>query len=388
MLTDLAEDLADEGWDVRVITSRARYASSGPPLARREERNGVKIMRIASSSIGRDRAIGRLTDYLTYVIGAALALAGVPRGSIVVGMSDPPLLAALAVAGARLRGGRSVYWVQDVFPDIATRLGVLRENGTLHRLLSRFARAVQSRCDAAVALGAMMAKKLEQGGAPRERIFTIHNWADTRAIVPLAAAENPFVRANGLEAKFVVLYSGNAGRAHVFSAVVDAMRLLRDRNDIVFLFVGGGFRIGELKRAVAEHRLLNARFMDYMPRDQLAFSLSAANVSLVTEDPRVVGLLVPSKTYGIMASGRPIIFVGSGESDVAAVVRAADCGDVVSVDDPQALADVIRRLENDPAEAMALGARGRRAAKQSYSREHATRAWSELLASLPLSRRA
>jgi glycosyltransferase involved in cell wall biosynthesis len=386
MLTDLAEDLAAQGWDVRVITSRGRYASSGPSLAAREERNGVKIIRTASSTIGRARIIGRVTDYLTYVIGAALALARAPRGSIIVGMSDPPMLVALAVAGARLRGGKSVYWAQDVFPDIAARLGVLRQTGPLHRLLARFARAVHARCDAVVALGPMMAGELEREGAARARIATIQNWGDTAAIVPLPPSENPFVRANGLEGKFVVLYSGNAGRAHVFDAVIEAMRLLRDSGDIVFLFIGGGYRIAELKRAVAEHRLLNARFLDYMPREHLSFSLSAANVSLVTEDPRVVGLLVPSKTYGILASGRPIIFVGSSESDVAAVVRGADCGDVVGADEPRALAAAIVRLKNDPEEAGRRGARARGAAEQSYSRQRATKAWSDLLTALSISK--
>jgi glycosyltransferase involved in cell wall biosynthesis len=385
MLTDLAEDLAAQGWDVRVITSCGRYASSGPSLARREEHNGVRITRTASSTIGRARIIGRVTDYLTYVIGAGLALARAPRGSIIVGMSDPPMLVALAVAGARLRGGKSVYWAQDVFPDIAARLGMLRQGGAVHRLLARCARAVHARCDAVVALGPMMAQELERGGAARERITTIHNWADTTAIVPLPAGENPFVHANGLEGKFVVLYSGNAGRAHVFDAVIEAMRLLRDSGDIVFLFIGGGYRIAELKRAVAKHRLLNVCFLDYMPRDHLSFSLSAANVSLVTEDPRVVGLLVPSKTYGILASGRPIIFVGSSESDVAAVVRSADCGDVLGADEPRALAAAIVRLKNDPGEAGRRGARARGAAERSYSRERATQAWSGLLTRLSIS---
>jgi glycosyltransferase involved in cell wall biosynthesis len=172
----------------------------------------------------------------------------------------------------------------------------------------------------------------------------------------------------------------------VAAGVIEAMRLLRDSGDIVFLFVGGGYRIAELKRAVAEHRLLNARFLDYMPREHLSFSLSAANVSLVTEDPRVVGLLVPSKTYGILASGRPIIFVGSSESDVAAVVRGADCGDVVGADEPRALAAAIVRLKNDPEEAGRRGARARGAAEQSYSRQRATKAWSDLLTGLSISK--
>jgi colanic acid biosynthesis glycosyl transferase WcaI len=379
MLTDLAEDLAAGGWDVRVITGRAGYASSAKRLPAFETRTGVHITRVSGTRFGRTTLLGRLLDYVTYVIGAAFVLLRVPRGSIIVGMTDPPLLATLAVLFARVHRGKSIYWVQDVFPDIAARLGTIKEGGIADRLCAAVARAIYRRSDLLVALGPAMARALVARGAPANRVRVIHNWADACAIEPIARDANPFIRAHGLDARFVLQYSGNAGRAHTFDAVCAAMELLRDESDILFQFIGGGGKTPGLKAMAARAGLNNVQFLDYLPRDELPFSLSAASVSLVTEDPRVIGLLLPSKTYGILASGRPLLFVGSAESDVAAIIRETGCGRVVDPGDSVTLAAAILGLRNDPAELAALGARARRSAETMYNRRASTAAWSEAL---------
>jgi glycosyltransferase involved in cell wall biosynthesis len=214
-----------------------------------------------------------------------------------------------------------------------------------------------------------------RAGAREERTAVVHNWADAAAVRPVPADENPFRREHGLAGKFVVLYSGNAGRAHTFHAVQEAMRRLREDPGILFLFIGGGHRMAEIRAAAERDGVENARFMGYVPREDLIYSLSAADASLVTESPDVPGLLVPSKTYGILASGRPLVFVGAERSDVAAVVRAARCGVVVPADDAAGLVAALSALKNDPAMAAEMGARGRIAAEAVYDRRHATARW-------------
>jgi len=158
-----------------------------------------------------------------------------------------------------------------------------------------------------------------------------------------------------------------------------AARALRAEHDVVFMFIGGGKRFPELRATADREGLRNVRFLDYLPREQLSFSLSAASVSLVTEEPEVEGLLVPSKTYGILSSGRPLIFVGSPASDVAGIVRDADCGLVVSPDDGGGLVRAIAALRHDPVRLATLGANARRAAEQTYDRRHATGRWADLV---------
>lgn len=376
MLTDLAEDLAAQGWSVTVVTSRTGYeAQVQLEVPREEVRNGVRIIRVRTTRFGRNRLIGRLGDTLTYFAGVLWQLMRLPRPDLVTAMSEPPFLLVPALLIGRLRRIPTVYWLQDLHPHLAGQLGLIEQRTLLYRALESFARALHSRCDAIVTLGAQMTRVVLANGGRSGRVTHVHNWADAQAIRPVAPEDNPFVQEHGLQGKFVVLYSGNAGRAHTFDAVTEAMRRLADRADIVFVFIGGGKRLAEIQEVARAERLPNTRFLNYLPRAQLSYSLSAASVSLVTENPEVVGLLVPSKTYGIMASGRPVLFVGSEESDVAEVVLGAECGIVVSPDDPEALVTALLRLKDSPSVSARMGARGRRAALEIYDRRRATHLW-------------
>jgi colanic acid biosynthesis glycosyl transferase WcaI len=216
-------------------------------------------------------------------------------------------------------------------------------------------------------------------GSRPERTTYVHNWADVEAITPVLPERNPFIERHGLQGKCVVLYSGNAGRAHDFEALHAAMRQLRDDPQIRFHFIGGGVRFPEVQEEACREGLSNAHFQGYLPREELRYSLAAATVAVVTEAPAAAGLLVPSKTYGILAGGKPVLFIGSEESDVATLVREHECGMVVPPDDPDALVAAIRHLRDHPEVAEQMGARGRRAAEAFYSRKVATREWLALL---------
>jgi colanic acid biosynthesis glycosyl transferase WcaI len=375
MLTDLAEDISRQGWDVTVLVARTAYSGGRGELPVEEWHNGVRIIRIRTTRFGRARILGRLADYLSFMAGAFVRLLRMPRHHVVVAMSDPPFLLAPVLGAGTVRGFRTVYWAQDLYPQLAAKLGLLRERSAPYRLLSSFARRLHARCDLVVALGPRMLQELIAAGSPPPRTIVIENWADAEAITPVPKQENEFVASHGLEDKFVVLYSGNAGRAHTFESVLVAARQLRAEPDVVFLFIGGGSQLGELQQVVERERLTNVRFLEYLPRDQLRYSLSAASVSLVTENPEVTGLIVPSGTYGILASGRPILFVGNAESDVATIVRDFDCGIVVAPADSAGLVHAIRSLLNDPFEVARLGDNARRAVDLAYNRVSSVRRW-------------
>lgn len=375
MLTDLTEDLAAAGWSVTVVASRQGYDSVGTTLPGAEVHHGVRIVRVRGTRFGRHRIVGRMIDYITYLVGAIVHLLRLPAPDAVVAMSDPPFLIAVAVLVARMRGARTIYWVQDLFPQVAGKLGVLTETGVAFRVSEAAARWLHARCDLVVALGPAMRRALLAAGARPERTIVIHNWADAAAIHPVPREENEFLRIHDLKDRFVVLYSGNAGRAHTFDAVLGAARALRADAGIVFLFIGGGKRMADLRAAAERDELTNIRFLDYQPRTMLAQSLSAASVALVTEEPNVVGLLVPSKTYGILASGRPIVFVGSPDSDVATIVRESEAGVIVSPDDSAGLVEQLLRLRLDDTLRETLAANARLAATRSYDRRHATNRW-------------
>jgi colanic acid biosynthesis glycosyl transferase WcaI len=382
MLSDLAEDLAADKWHVTVIAGRTSYDGTMQKLPASETLRGVEVARVAGTRFGRASIMGRLLDYVTYFALSFFTLLRIPRPDVIVAMSDPPFILLGAVVAARLRGSRVVYWAQDIYPALAARLGILNESGIGYRFLNAIAHRLLAACDLVVGLGAEMLRVLVKEGARPERSVVIHNWADEGSIRPIADADNWFLKQNSLEKSFLIQYSGNAGRGHTFSALCEVMRRLRNDDGVLFLFIGGGKKSFTLQAFVAEHDLRNVRFMDYVDRKDLAFSLSAADVSLVTEDPSVSGLLVPSKTYGILASGRPIIFIGSEASDVAAIVRDCHCGIVVGPEDADSLEAAIRNLRSDRAGLAAMGRAARTAAENRYSRRNATRNWSVRLRTL------
>ena len=382
MLSDLAEDLAASGWNVTVIASQTSYEREIGDLRGVEIRAGVHVHRVAATRFGRKRTVGRMLDYLSYMVLSLVALFRIPRPQLIVAMSDPPFILFSAVIAARLRGAAVCYWAQDVYPTLAAKLGVLDEHKPPFKFLSAVARRLQRTCDLVVGLGPEMIKALVREGAPPDRTICIPNWADEKAIYPIPPADNWFLTANNLQEKFVVLYSGNAGRGHTFEALREVM--LRCRNDerIVFVFIGAGRKSREIRAYAVAKSLSNVLFFDYLPRSQLSYSLSAAGVSVVTEDPAVAGLLLPSKTYGILASGRPMIFIGAAESDVAQLVRSAQCGVVIRPDDPDALEDAIRLLASDADQCSRLGDASRQAAENIYGRERSVGKWSAALKSV------
>jgi colanic acid biosynthesis glycosyl transferase WcaI len=379
MLTDLAEDMAASGWRVTVVTGTTAYDGTRSQRAGTEVHNGVVIARVAGTSFGRGTTAGRLADYATYLLGSIWQLCRLQRQDAIVAMSDPPFLVAIAALLGRARRWRVVYWVQDLYPQLAARLGMLRTRGLAFRAMSRMGRRINSRCDLVIALGPRMRDALIEAGSRSDRTIVLHNWADAEAIRSMPRGTSVFGAEHALLEKFVVLYSGNLGRAHTFDAVVAAMTALRADPTIVFVFVGAGHRLPELRAAAERAKLGNVRFFDYVPRAKLGDALSSANVSLVTEAPTAAGMLVPSKLYGILASGRPVVFVGSPDSDVATVVNGARCGVVVSPDQPECLVQTLLDLKSSETTTSAMGLRARTAAEMLFARRLATARWADAL---------
>ena len=306
-----------------VITSRQLYEDAARQLPARETIAGVCVLRVPTSRFGRRNLVGRSLDYLSFYVSAAWCLWRLVRpGDVVIAKTDPPMLSVLAVPIARLRGARAVNWLQDIFPEVAERLGVGARGragraalALLRRLRDRsLRRPMPTSCWAQ-----RMADHLAGLGVARERIVTIPNWADGRTIAPVAPAANALRRQWGLEDRFVVGYSGNLGRAHDIDTILDAIALI-DRAQTAPARprargspgCSSAAAAGSMRCASGWRRCdsTSVRFEPYQPRERLAESLSVADVHLVSLRPELEGLIVPSKFYGIAAAGRPAIFIG------------------------------------------------------------------------------
>ncbi len=379
-MTDLAESLIERGVDVTAICGRGLY-NGGERLPARGEYKGAKIIRAWSTSFGKTSLFGRLIDYVTFYIGAFIALLKVEPHDIVMPLTTPPLINLVAVVAGRGRGMRVVSLVQDVYPDVAIRLGALHANHPLTSALDKLNRYALNASHRIIVLGECMsekiAAKLNENNSHKNNppIDVIHNWADGASLSNVVSKENAFTRKHELAGKFVVAFSGNFGHVNDFETVLESARLLRERGDIVFVFTGAGAKTADMTAFVERHNLSNVRFLPYQPRETLIDSLAAADVHLVTLAHGLAGLSVPSKTYGIIAVGKPVLFVGDEQSAAARLVVAHDCGAVIKSGACEQLAGTIIDWAANPDEVRRRGARARAAFISHFDRQRAVDAY-------------
>jgi colanic acid biosynthesis glycosyl transferase WcaI len=376
LMTDLAESLVEQGISVTALAGRGRY-NGGDTLLAREEHKGVKIERAWATSFGKGSLPGRLADYLSFYLGAFWKLLRLPKHDIIMALTTPPLISLIALLIGRMRGMRVVALVQDVYPDVAVALGALKSDGLVTRLLGRLNCLVLGRADRVIVLGECMRKLIARKMPPdrHSRIDVIHNWADGAQIKPAQDGSNPFIFEHGLSGKFVVLFSGNLGHVNEFQTVLETALLLRERSDIAFLFIGEGAKRDEIARVIEQHGLTNVRLLPYQPRHLLHHSLAAGDALLVTLAEGLAGLSVPSKTYGILAAGRPILFVGDLQSDAARIVKENHCGSAVAAGESAPLAQTISLWAADKPQLTEMGVRARALFDAQFSREIAVQAY-------------
>jgi|SRR5208283_2447656 len=382
ILTDLAKGLAARGFDVHIVCSRQLYDEPAARLVHDEMLFGVHVHRVATTRFGRSRLPGRTVDYASFYLSCTLKLLRlVCRGDVLVAKTDPPLMSILAAPIAHAKRAALINWQQDVFPEVASQLGANPLPDWLDRLLKRVRDASLRKAKVNVLIGERMREYLAGRGIPSSKLCVIENWANADAIQPKPTAASTLRARLGLANRFVVCYSGNMGRAHEFETLLAAAHALKETSSFVFLIIGSGAKMDALKGAVTESALDNFLFLPYQPHESLEDSLAAADVHLVSLLPALEGLIVPSKLYGILAAGRPLIFIGDADGEVSRVIHRARCGRVVGVRDAKSLVDLLRSFAADFNGRVEMGARAREILRKEFSLEHAIKRWAALIES-------
>ena len=350
LLTDVARELAARGCSVTAVCGASPYAQSNgtgaPPAA---------ILRAPSLPFRRSTA-GRLLSYFTFLAAAAWHGLRIPKPDAILTLTTPPGLPVLGALLARLRGARHTIWEMDVYPDVAIALGVLPARSPLTRAL-RYALDLPRRHAAGIiTLGECMAERLAARGAPAAKIHVAENWADGAKIRPAPFPSGPLT----------VLYSGNLGLAHEVHTVRDAILRLRSDDRFRFVFAGGGPARDALERFCRDHSLHRVSFRPYCDLPALGRTLAQGHLGLVTQKSETLGCVVPSKVYGIMAAGRPVLFIGPRDATPARILRKFRCGWHIDCRDVDGLIALLDRLARQPDELRAAGARARAAFEEHY----------------------
>ncbi|MFO0705234.1 MAG: glycosyltransferase family 4 protein [Nitrospira sp.] len=376
--SDLAFDLAARGFHVIVITGRQRYNDPGVRLPVIESINGVRVERVWSTAFGRRWLPGRMIDYLTFYLSATWALlTRITAHSRVVAMTDPPLISAPAAFVAKYRHALLVNWLQDVFPEVAERLNMMRQ-GWLLRILTSLRNWSLRKASANVVIGQRTAMLLKNK-CDESSVQVIPNWA-----IQEGKADNGHrLRRNWmLENHFVIGYSGNMGRVHALDSLIEAASRLRNATNITFLFIGDGAQLPTLRARAQSQQLTNVLFKPYQPLEVLLDSLSLPDVHVVSLDERLEGLIVPSKFVGILAVGKPVLFLGAADGEIGSCIARSGCGVVAATADVDAIVAAIERLAGDPAALAAMAAGAHDLWDKEFRRRRALDQWAQLLSDL------
>jgi glycosyltransferase involved in cell wall biosynthesis len=381
LLDDLTALFAARGLQVQVLTGMPAYAFSRRDAQRIEFQPGRSIRRTNASRFWPQRIRGRAINGIFFCLRITLRLLRCSRrGDLILYTTEPPYLPLLGCLLHRLTRTPYLVLLYDLYPDVLVELNVLPASHWLVRLWRQFNRWMFADAQELIVLSEPMAERVRQHApAAAAKLNVIPSWADAQRIRPLAKEHNWFVQRERLQNSFTVLYSGNQGRCHDLVTVLAAALLLRQDPGVQFLFIGGGPQHARLRALVHDWGLRNCRFMPYQELCDLPYTLSSADLALVTLSIEAEGLVAPSKLYGHLAAGTPIAAITPDCSYLRELVESAGCGRWFANGDAQGLAAWIQQLKADPAAAAACGEAARRLLERTATPEIVSSRYLELI---------
>jgi colanic acid biosynthesis glycosyl transferase WcaI len=354
-LTEVALFLAERGHRVTVVTSRRAYDQPETQFPKTETWRGIRIYRVGSTGFGKGAKWRRAADFASFLGLCSLRLALLPRHDVVVALTSPPLISFLGAGLAKLRRSRFVYWVMDFNPDEAIAAGWLRPGSLAAKLLEWMSRFSLRRAKKVIALDRFMRDRIVAKGIAPAKVVVLPPWSHDTEVRFDPEGRERFRQAHGLDRKFVVMYSGNHSPCHPLDTLLGAAERLQHDQTIAFCFVGGGSewrKIAERQMAliksspwessrqkaeskdqgaaradssfsaVQPFRISNITCLPYQPLDELAGSLSAADLHVVAMGNQFVGLVHPCKIYNILSVAAPVLYIGPRPSHLSELLEA------------------------------------------------------------------
>lgn len=368
LIEELARQLGSLGLDVQVLTGQPGYGQQRTLARPVEVAPPVTVRRSRTSRLWPQRIRGRAINGFLFCLRSGLRLLKPGRrGDVLMVTTEPPYLPCLGYLANLAFGIPYVCLLYDLYPDVAVELDVIPERHPLVRLWDWLNVQVWQQARGIIVLSSSMRDRvLAKCPDVADKISVVHSWSDPERIAPKPKAENPFARQHGLSDRFVVLYSGNMGRCHDMQTILEAARELRDE-PYVFLFIGGGAKSRDCRETAAAWGLDNCRFLPFQDKSVLPDSLTSGDLSLVSVDRGMEGLVAPSKLYGILAAGCPVAAICEPTSYLTELLDSAQCGATFANGDSGGLANYIRHLAANPALVEQLGRSGRDYLEQHFT---------------------
>ena len=345
---DVAIELARRGHRVKVYAANRAYEDASVRFLPRENIQGVEVRRLPLSSFGKRRMFTRLLGTITFTIQAFFVALLSPRVDAILFSTSPPLIGFVVSLAAMVRRIPVAYWAMDLNPDQLIALKKIKPRGLVARVLEGINRFILRRAALVVALDRFMADRLRPRAPIEQKLVVLPPWPHENFLEPVDQATNPFRVRHDLVGKFVIMYSGNHSPSNPLTTLLRAAVECRDDADLRFVFVGGGLGKKEVEAVIAEQKPGNTLSLPYQPLADLRYSLSAADVHVVSLGDDMVGIIHPCKIYGAMAAARPILFFGPKPSHVSDLLDEHHFGWHVAHGDVAGAIEAIRQIRRTP----------------------------------------
>jgi glycosyltransferase involved in cell wall biosynthesis len=388
LIEELAHQLKTGVSSVEVFTSQPGYAfdvTKPPSAPRREKHEFLSIHRSHSAQLWQNRIRGKTLAGVLFFLRAALHLLRYShRRELVLLTTAPPFLPFLGYLVSRFCQISYVCLLYDLYPDIAIELGVIKGQHWIAKFWDYCNALSWQQAQAIIVLSETMKDRIvAKQPSIADKIFVIPNWTEPQIIKPIAKDQNWFAKKHDLVQPFTVLYSGNMGRCHDMTTLLDAIVLLQNK-PIKFVFIGSGDKRDYVQSETERLDATNCLFLPYQSRENLPFSLTACDISIVSIAEEMEGLIAPSKLYSALASGLPIAAICPAHSYLNEVIVAqAHCGATFRNGDAAGLAAYLEELSNNPELVKDLGRSGREYCVNNYSKEKIAQDYLQLFRSLP-----
>lgn len=380
VFTDLTVKLAEyNDITVEVWCAQPSYLTT-VRQARHTEYKDVKIKNLPGTNFQKENLAGRLLNYFTFTISLFFSLVFSKDKSPIFTVTNPPFLGAIVLIISKLKSRKYIYIIHDIYPDGIIKINKLSEKSFIAKIWSRLNKIILRNAEKVVVLGRDMADVIKQI-EPASKIEYIPNGNNEELILPINFETNPFVIANKLTDKFVVQYSGNMGIWHDIYPIGSVAKKLEKEN-IHFLFIGAGIRKKELYEAWENKVPDNTIVLPYQPKAEIGQTLTACHVAIITLREGLQGMAVPSKLYGILAAGVPIIGMVPENSEIALVIREENCGYVINPRDEDMMIRAILDLRDNPEKQKLFGQNSRKAFEKKYTTKIVSQKYYQLISKI------
>lgn len=360
LINELVSHLGDNGTPIKVFTGLPAYAFNDVSALPLEIHNNVVIRRTRATQVSIHNIRGKAFHGFLFTVRAILhLLRNLKKDDILLLTTAPPFLPFIGYLLHLAKGSNYVCLIYDLYPDVAEKLGVLSSENWIIKLWNRLNELTWQKAKKVIVLSTSMKQQiLKKQPKLGHKISVISNWSDPNWIVPIAKKDNWFAQKYNLTEKFTILYSGNMGRCHDIQTILNAARLLRGYS-VQFVFIGGGPKYRSSENLVQTYGLDNCLFLSYQNKEILPYSLTACDLTLVSVEEGMGGIVAPSKFYSLLATGRPIAVICDQQCYLNELVAKTQCGVTFKNKNSQGLADFILQISSNPDLAKSMGEAGR-----------------------------